>query len=136
MSKRPFVLVICDGWGENPDDFGNAIRTAVTPHLDRIRDRWPHTAVAASGEAVGLPAGQIGNSEVGHLTIGTGRVTRQPLSRQHHEIASGNFDENEVLIGAIALGDGLPHGVELLLEWAAVYAEPRYAGEARREVIC
>ena len=101
MSKRPFVLVICDGWGENPDDFGNAIRTAVTPHLDRIRDRWPHTTVAASGEAVGLPAGQIGNSEVGHLTIGTGRVTRQPLSRQHHEIASGNFDENEVLIGAI-----------------------------------
>ncbi len=100
-SRKPFVLVICDGWGENPDAFGNAIQAAQTPNLDRLRAKFPHTTVAASGEAVGLPEGQQGNSEVGHLTIGTGRVTFQPLTRQHKEIASGSFDQNEVLISAI-----------------------------------
>ncbi|HEX3081919.1 MAG TPA: 2,3-bisphosphoglycerate-independent phosphoglycerate mutase [Candidatus Saccharimonadia bacterium] len=99
--KRPFVLIICDGWGENPDEFGNGIRQAGTPQLDALRAQWPHTTVAASGEAVGLPEGQIGNSEVGHLTIGTGRVTFQPLGRQHRDIRTGEFDQNEVLIGAI-----------------------------------
>jgi 2,3-bisphosphoglycerate-independent phosphoglycerate mutase len=100
-AKRPFVLVICDGWGENPADFGNPIRAARTPQLDKLRSAWPHTTVEAAGEAVGLPKSQMGNSEVGHLTIGTGRITRQPLSRLHHEIKSGTFNENEVLIAAI-----------------------------------
>ena len=82
MAKKPFVLIICDGWGEVPETAGNAIAAADTPNLDRLYKKWPHTTVAASGEAVGLPAGQQGNSEVGHLTIGAGRVIRQPLSRQ------------------------------------------------------
>ena len=99
--KRPVVLVVCDGWGENPDDFGNAIRAARTPCLDAMYATWPHTLVAASGEAVGLPDGQQGNSEVGHLTIGAGRVIRQPLTRIHHEIASGEFFRNAVMVAAI-----------------------------------
>jgi 2,3-bisphosphoglycerate-independent phosphoglycerate mutase len=103
MAKKPFVLIICDGWGEVPEKTGNAIAAADTPHLDRLRKEWPHTTVAASGEAVGLPDGQQGNSEVGHLTIGAGRIIRQPLSRQHHEIESGIFYENEVLIEAIEI---------------------------------
>lgn len=103
MAKKPFVLIICDGWGYSPDKTGNAIANADTPHLDALYKQWPHTLVAASGEAVGLPEGQQGNSEVGHLTIGTGRIIRQPLSRQNHEIASGIFYENEVLIEAIEL---------------------------------
>ena len=100
---KPFVLVVCDGWGYNPEPFGNAIAQANTPRYDAILKRWPHTNVDASGEAVGLPAGQMGNSEVGHLTIGTGRISRQALSRQHHEIKTGSFYENETLITAIEL---------------------------------
>ncbi len=98
---KPFVLVICDGFGEIPISEGNAIAEAKTPNLDVIRERWPHTTVEASGEAVGLPAGQQGNSEVGHLTIGSGRIVLQPLSRQHHEITTGNFYKNEVLTAAM-----------------------------------
>ena len=82
MSRvRPFVLVILDGWGCNPDAYGNAIAAADTPEIDALERRWPHTEVDASGEAVGLPAGQQGNSEVGHLTIGAGRLIYQPLTR-------------------------------------------------------
>lgn len=99
--KQRALLVICDGWGESSETVGNAIAEAHTPHLDALRTTWPHTTVAASGEAVGLPAGQIGNSEVGHLTIGTGRVIHQPLSQQHHAIESGEFYQNSVLVTAI-----------------------------------
>lgn len=101
MAKRPFVLIICDGWGEVTETKGNAIVAAGTPRLDELRNKWPHVTVEASGEAVGLPAGQQGNSEVGHLTIGAGRIIHQPLSRQNHAIESGIFYENEVLIEAI-----------------------------------
>lgn len=101
--QKPFVLVVCDGWGERAEQEGNAIAQAHTPHWDALQDKWPHTTVAASGEAVGLPAGQMGNSEVGHLTIGAGRIIHQPLSRQHHEIDSGSFYQNEVLIEAIEI---------------------------------
>lgn len=101
MTKKPFVLIICDGWGETSQIHGNAILAADTPHLDALRATWPHTTVAASGKAVGLPADQQGNSEVGHLTIGSGRIIHQPLSRQHNAIDTGIFYENEVLIRAI-----------------------------------
>lgn len=101
IPPRPFVLIVCDGWGEISETAGNAIAAAKTPHLDKLRARWPHVTVEASGEAVGLPAGQQGNSEVGHPTIGTGRIIRQPLSRQIYEIESGDFYQNKVLIEAI-----------------------------------
>jgi 2,3-bisphosphoglycerate-independent phosphoglycerate mutase len=98
---RPFVLVICDGWGENPDEFGNAIAAARKPQVDALRRRWPWTTVEASGEAVGLPPGQQGNSEVGHLTIGAGRVIFQDLPRITRAIEQGTFFENPALCGAV-----------------------------------
>ncbi|MBV9100093.1 MAG: 2,3-bisphosphoglycerate-independent phosphoglycerate mutase [Candidatus Dormibacteraeota bacterium] len=101
MSAHPFVLVILDGWGFNPDRFGNAIAQAGTPQIDALTRRWPNTLVAASGEAVGLPRGQQGNSEVGHLTIGAGRVIHQPLSRINRAIADGSFYSNAVLCAAV-----------------------------------
>src|SRR5579863_5126805 len=98
---RPFVLVILDGWGDNPDPYGNAIAAARTPELDALEQRWPHTEVDASGEAVGLPPGQQGNSEVGHLTIGAGRVISQPLWRITRAIEDGSFYENSALCEAM-----------------------------------
>jgi 2,3-bisphosphoglycerate-independent phosphoglycerate mutase len=98
---RPFVLAILDGWGCSDDRFGNAIAAASTPTVDRLQRDWPSTTVAASGEAVGLPEGQQGNSEVGHLTIGAGRVIHQPLTRINRAIRDGSFFENPVLCLAI-----------------------------------
>jgi 2,3-bisphosphoglycerate-independent phosphoglycerate mutase len=100
-SRQPAVLVVLDGYGDNPSAYGNAIAAASTPVMDGLAARWPHTLVAASGEAVGLPPRQQGNSEVGHLTIGSGRVLFQPLSRISRSIADGSFYENPVLLGAV-----------------------------------
>jgi 2,3-bisphosphoglycerate-independent phosphoglycerate mutase len=98
---RPVVLVILDGWGYSDDPNGNAIAAARTPELDALSRRCSRTEVAASGEAVGLPAGQQGNSEVGHLTIGAGRLIYQPLSRINRAIADGSFFDNPVLCEAV-----------------------------------
>jgi 2,3-bisphosphoglycerate-independent phosphoglycerate mutase len=98
---RPFVLIILDGWGCNADAYGNAVAAARTPELDRLEKLWPHTEVDASGEAVGLPPGQQGNSEVGHLTIGAGRLIYQPLSRINRAIEDGSFYENPALCAAV-----------------------------------
>ena len=100
-TPKPFVLVICDGWGERAETAGNAIAAAGTPKLKAIEAVWPHTTVAASGEALGLPEGQIGSSETGHMAIGAGRVILQPLVRQHYEIANGEFYKNQVLVDAV-----------------------------------
>ena len=102
---RPFVLVIIDGWGYNPDAFGNAIQAARTPTYDRLWETCPHTLAAASGESVGVPEGQQGNSEVGHLTIGAGRVIYQPLTRIGRAIRDGSFYENPALISAVDTAD-------------------------------
>src|SRR5450631_2208816 len=98
---RPFVLVILDGRGHNTDPSGNAIAAARTPELDVLESRWPHTTVNASGEAVGLPHGQQGNSEVGHPTIGAGRLIHQPLSRINRAIEDGSFYENAAMCAAV-----------------------------------
>ena len=98
---RPFVLVILDGWGDNPDPYGNAIVAARTPELDLLEQRWPHTTVDASGEAVGVPPGQQGNSEVGHLTIGAGRLIYQPLVAINRAIENGSFYVNPALCEAV-----------------------------------
>src|ERR1019366_4278753 len=98
---RPFVLVVLDGWGHNTDPYGNAIAAARTPELDSLESRWPHTTVDASGEAVGLPAGQQGNSEVGHLTIGAGGLIYQPLSRINRAVEDGSFYENAAICAAV-----------------------------------
>jgi len=98
---RPLVaLVILDGWGIAPPGPGNAVELADTPVFDRLHAEYPHTTLAASGEAVGLPDGQMGNSEVGHLTIGSGRVLDQDFQRVNRAIADGSFYKNEALVSA------------------------------------
>jgi 2,3-bisphosphoglycerate-independent phosphoglycerate mutase len=100
-STFPLVaLVILDGWGCAPPGPGNAVELAATPVFDRLWAEYPHTRLAASGEAVGLPPGQMGNSEVGHLTIGAGRVLDQDFQRVNRSIAEGTFFENEALVSA------------------------------------
>ncbi|MGZ4380352.1 MAG: 2,3-bisphosphoglycerate-independent phosphoglycerate mutase [Gaiellaceae bacterium] len=96
--------MILDGWGCAPPGPGNAISLADTPVFDRLWATYPHTTIEASGEAVGLPPGQMGNSEVGHLTIGSGRVLDQDLMRVNRAIASGALFENEALVSAFRRG--------------------------------
>ena len=101
MRTYPLVaLVILDGWGCAPPGPGNAVELAHTPVFDALWRKYPHTTLAASGEAVGLPPGQMGNSEVGHLTIGSGRVLFQDLQRVNRSIADGSFYENPALVAA------------------------------------
>jgi 2,3-bisphosphoglycerate-independent phosphoglycerate mutase len=103
--RFPLVaLVILDGWGCAPPGPGNAVELADTPVFDRLWAEYPHTTLKASGEAVGLPEGQMGNSEVGHLTIGSGRVLDQDLQRINRAIADGSFFENPALKAAFAKG--------------------------------
>jgi 2,3-bisphosphoglycerate-independent phosphoglycerate mutase len=97
--------VILDGWGCAPPGPGNAVDLADTPTFDRLWHDFPHTTLDASGEAVGLPPGQMGNSEVGHLTIGSGRVLFQDLMRVNRAIADGSFFENPALRSAFERGE-------------------------------
>ncbi|MCC6175458.1 MAG: 2,3-bisphosphoglycerate-independent phosphoglycerate mutase [Chloroflexi bacterium] len=98
---RPLVLIVIDGWGIGPPGPNNAIARANTPTMDRLWTSCPHTAVEASGTAVGLPAGQIGNSEVGHLNVGAGYTVLQDLPRIDHAIDTGEFFANPAFLGAI-----------------------------------
>jgi 2,3-bisphosphoglycerate-independent phosphoglycerate mutase len=105
-SPYPLVaLVILDGWGIAPPGPGNAVELAATPVFDRLWRDYPHAQLAASGEAVGLPPGQMGNSEVGHLTIGSGRILLQDLVRVNRSIEDGSFAENDALRGAFERGE-------------------------------
>ena len=98
------ALVILDGWGCAPPGPGNAVELADTPVFDRLWAEFPHTTIEASGEAAGLPPGQMGNSEVGHLTIGSGRRLYQDLMRVNQAIADGSLFENPVLQAAFERG--------------------------------
>ena len=104
QSGGPVVLVILDGWGCAPPGPGNAVDLADTPVFDRLWAEVPHTTLKASGEAVGLPPGQMGNSEVGHLTIGSGRILHQDLMRVNKAIEDGSFFESPALRGAFERG--------------------------------
>lgn len=95
------TLVILDGFGEKKEKFGNAIKSQGTPYLDKLKKQYPHTLINASGEYVGLPKGVMGNSEVGHLTIGSGRVILQDLQLINNEIETGKFYQNPALIKAM-----------------------------------
>jgi 2,3-bisphosphoglycerate-independent phosphoglycerate mutase len=108
------ALVILDGWGCAPPGPGNAVDLAQTPVFDRLWARYPHTTLKASGEAVGLPPGQMGNSEVGHLTIGSGRILDQDLQRVNRAIESGAFFANEALVGAFERAKARGSSVHLL----------------------
>jgi len=94
---RPFLLMILDGWGIGPKTPANAVATARTPFLDRLAKDYPHTRLLCSGEAVGLPPGVMGNSEVGHLNIGAGRIVYQDLMRINRSIQDGSLEKNEAL---------------------------------------
>ncbi len=99
--RRPTLLCILDGFGINPDPTHNAIIQADTPNFDRYFADYPMTTLEASGRGVGLPAGQMGNSEVGHMTIGSGTIVKQDLVRIDDAIENGSFFENSVLLSAV-----------------------------------
>ena len=101
MKTAPVFLLICDGWGHAPPSEGNAISRARTPIYDRWLAQFPWTLLEASGEAVGLPAGLMGNSEVGHLTLGAGRMMPQDLLRIDLALRDGSFFENAALTAAV-----------------------------------
>lgn len=94
-------LLILDGWGLSPPSAGNAISLAATPNINRYKLSYPYTQLTASGEAVGLPKGESGNTETGHLNIGAGRIVYQDLARINMSIADGTFVQNQVFIDAI-----------------------------------
>lgn len=101
MSKKPVMLMILDGFGIGPDGPGNAVKLARKPNFDDLMAKWPTTKLKASGLSVGLPEGQMGNSEVGHLNIGSGRIVYQELTRISKDIDDGGFFKNEALLGAV-----------------------------------
>ncbi len=101
MAKRPTVLMILDGYGLNDKIEGNAVKLANTPVMDKLMAEYPFVEGQASGMAVGLPDGQMGNSEVGHLNMGAGRIVYQELTRITKEIEEGTFFENEELVKAM-----------------------------------
>ena len=98
MSKALTGLIILDGFGVSDQAAGNAVSTAKTPCMDEMMEKYPHTTIQASGLAVGLPQGQMGNSEVGHLNIGAGRIVYQELTRITKSIEDGDFFENPALV--------------------------------------
>src|SRR5512145_1045568 len=98
MPKRPAVLVILDGWGCREAGPDNAISQAQPKNFERLKAHYPYTCLDCSGRAVGLPRGQMGNSEVGHLNIGAGRVVYQDLTRINVSIRDGDFFRNSVLL--------------------------------------
>ena len=99
--KKTNVLCIMDGCGHNPSDFGNAVSAAKKPNLDKLMADYPYTYIGASGLDVGLPDGQMGNSEVGHTNMGAGRVVYQELTRITKSIQDGDFFENDALKTAV-----------------------------------
>src|ERR1700733_6045934 len=108
MSKHPVVLIIRDGWGINPGgraqavENGDAMRLAKTPFHAYLYATYPHATLSASGMDVGLPEGQMGNSEVGHLNLGAGRIVYQDLTRINKAVADGDLAKNPVLIDTFA----------------------------------
>jgi 2,3-bisphosphoglycerate-independent phosphoglycerate mutase len=97
-SVPPMVLVILDGWGYRDDQDGNAVKVAQTPVIDSLWQTYPHTLIQTAGKDVGLPEGQMGNSEVGHLNIGAGRIVPQELVRISDAVADGSLQENQALL--------------------------------------
>jgi 2,3-bisphosphoglycerate-independent phosphoglycerate mutase len=143
LARKPLVLIILDGWGIAPPSPGNAIVLAKTPFFDAVTSLYPTAALQAAGESVGLPYGEQGNSEVGHLNIGAGRILYQDLPRINRAIADGSFQQNPAFLEAAnavrdrgsalhlvgLIGNGGVHAsgghLEALLEFAALEKIPR-----------
>jgi 2,3-bisphosphoglycerate-independent phosphoglycerate mutase len=101
MQKKPKMLLILDGWGINNKKEGNAVANADTPNFNKYWSNYPHTEIKTSGLDVGLPKGQMGNSEVGHLNIGAGRIIYQEFTRINKEIEEGGFFSNSAFLRAV-----------------------------------
>jgi 2,3-bisphosphoglycerate-independent phosphoglycerate mutase len=133
---RPVVLCVLDGWGINPSREGNAVALARTPNFDRIWATCPHAQLAAHGPDVGLPEGQMGNSEVGHMNIGAGRVVWMDLPRIDNAIADGSFARNAALAGfvrQVRASRGTAH-ICGLASPGGVHAHQRHMAEAARVI--
>jgi len=114
MDRKPIVLAVIDGWGVAPPWGGNAVSLAQTPFLNWARQNYPHSLLTASGETVGLPPGERGNSEVGHLTIGSGQIVNESLPAITSAINDQSFFQNEVLIKAFDRVKGTDKAVHIL----------------------
>ena len=135
-TNQPVILVVLDGFGINPKKEGNAIANASMPNMDSLLRNYPTSSLSMSGLDVGLPDGQMGNSEVGHMILGAGRIVYQDLTLIHKDIDEGNFDNNPIILNALRttkaaggrlhlmglLGDGGVHShqrhMEALIEMA------------------
>src|SRR5437773_12198092 len=106
MRPKPLILIILDGWGYSPKTEANAIATARKPTYDRLLREYPNTLIHTSGRFVGLPEGQMGNSEVGHLNIGAGRILLMDVMRIDLMIESGEFFRNPVLLAGMRHASG------------------------------
>src|SRR5258706_2101772 len=114
MKNRPLTLIILDGWGYREDKVMNAIASAHTPNWNKLWNECPHTMISGSGHCVGLPDGQMGNSEVGHLNMGAGRIVCQDLTRIDLAISNGEFFENQILVDAITLAKRSGKSIHLM----------------------
>src|SRR5215467_4249955 len=101
MNNKKVILIIMDGWGLGKVASADAIQHAKTPFISSLYAKYPNTTLTTCGEAVGLPEGQMGNSEVGHLNLGAGRIVYQELQRINVAVRDGSFQKNEVLLDAI-----------------------------------
>ena len=140
---QPVILIILDGFGINPRKEGNAVASASKPNLDSLLRSYPNSRLSMSGEDVGLPAGQMGNSEVGHMILGAGRIVYQDLTLIHKDIEEGKFYKNQVLLQALRatkeksnrlhlmglLGDGGVHSHQLHMEAIIEMAKRETIGE-------
>ncbi|MGO1249696.1 2,3-bisphosphoglycerate-independent phosphoglycerate mutase [Psychrobacter sp.] len=112
--KTPHVLMILDGFGHREEDKDNAVAAANMPNLDKIYQKYPHGLISASGEDVGLPGGQFGNSEVGHMNMGAGRVLYQDSTRISNELVDREFYKNEALVDAVKAANELGGNVHIM----------------------
>ncbi|MBG57684.1 MAG: phosphoglycerate mutase (2,3-diphosphoglycerate-independent), partial [Porticoccus sp.] len=112
--KKPLVLLVLDGYGHSDSKESNAVQAAKTPVMDHLRNHCPTTLIATSGLAVGLPEGQMGNSEVGHMTLGAGRVIYQSFTRINKAIADGDFFTNPAYSRAIDKAVSGKHRIHIL----------------------
>ncbi len=128
MTYRPTALIILDGWGQNPQKEANAIKEANTPFINSLFEDYPHATLLCSGEAVGLPEGQMGTSEVGHLNIGAGRVVYQSLVRISKALRDGEFKSNSVFLDLVqyALKEGRPLHVMGLVSPGGVHSHTEH----------
>lgn len=128
MGKRTVCLIIRDGWGRGEEKESNAIFSAKTPHTDQYEKEYPTMLINTSGTSVGLPEGYQGNSEVGHLNIGAGRIVYQSLTRIDSEISSGEFYKNEQILKAISHAEEMGSAIHLmgLIQEEGVHAATRH----------